>query len=429
MAPSRMRAGPDGGGGSAAGAAGSGAASGAASDAAAAGGDVGNVGGGLASGADAVRIAAASTDIQRLIRGARGRRKSSAAAQLAAVAAQLAQSAAPPQPEQPAAAPDPASLSAATDIQRLIRGARGRRKSAELSMQVLGKGALLAGAMSSSSDGSSANAAESAAQRMEAARAKVAAAKMARGVPQTQAKMAPSKARAEDKSGDDEVHEWTAAQWLQSLGLHHAIKSALDLPAGNQFHYCRRLTRANLTHALYNSNIVADMIDLVMKGVEKLQGANGGVQDVRAVALSHHGHATIARAVRIVCAVRIRSHRARRLSGRVWLRALLAQGTVSSDKFQTNAKFQMSYGSLSLFYGGLESLIGPPKMINGSLLQSMAREHQGEADSKIPFSTPNGMRTQSTTEWEVRGARVATLARLWTFAQARRGGATCVRAC
>ena len=29
----------------------------------------------------------------------------------------------------------------------------------------------------------------------------------------------------------------------------------------------------------------------------------------------------------------------------------------------------MSFGSLDLFNGGLEGVIGPPRMINGSLLQ------------------------------------------------------------
>ena len=33
-----------------------------------------------------------------------------------------------------------------------------------------------------------------------------------------------------------------------------------------------------------------------------------------------------------------------------------------NDKFQATGKFQMSYGSLSLFYGGLESLLGPPQV-------------------------------------------------------------------
>ena len=42
-----------------------------------------------------------------------------------------------------------------------------------------------------------------------------------------------------------------------------------------------------------------------------------------------------------------------------------------NDKFASSAKFQMTYGSLSLFYGGLESLLGPPKMYALSLQTSL----------------------------------------------------------
>eukprot|EP00966_Prymnesium_polylepis_P045194 1046972-Prymnesium_polylepis.2 len=31
----------------------------------------------------------------------------------------------------------------------------------------------------------------------------------------------------------------------------------------------------------------------------------------------------------------------------------------------------MAYGALALFYGGLESLLGPPQMVDGSLIKSM----------------------------------------------------------
>ena len=79
-----------------------------------------------------------------------------------------------------------------------------------------------------------------------------------------------------------------------------------------------------------------------------------------------------------------------------------------NDKFSTTAKFQMTYGSLSLFYGGLESLLGPPKMYKGStpnaeksLLNMMEHEHCGFKDSKVTFSTPNGTTTTSATEWAV----------------------------
>ena len=76
-------------------------------------------------------------------------------------------------------------------------------------------------------------------------------------------------------------------------------------------------------------------------------------------------------------------------------------GAVANDKFQTNAKFQMSYGSLSLFYGGLESLLGPPKMLKGSLLFSMESEHTAERDANIEFTTSNGVTSTSQLEWEI----------------------------
>ncbi len=59
-----------------------------------------------------------------------------------------------------------------------------------------------------------------------------------------------------------------------------------------------------------------------------------------------------------------------------------------------------SYGSLSLFYGGLESLLGPPKMYKGSLRNSMEQEHTGEKDAKSEFTTSNGVTTTAETEWE-----------------------------
>ena len=51
------------------------------------------------------------------------------------------------------------------------------------------------------------------------------------------------------------------------------------------------------------------------------------------------------------------------LEGRAQLSGQAAKsGAELNDKFASSAKFQMSYGSLSLFYGGLESLLGgtPP---------------------------------------------------------------------
>ena len=65
-----------------------------------------------------------------------------------------------------------------------------------------------------------------------------------------------------------------------------------------------------------------------------------------------------------------------------------------NDKFSTTAKFQMTYGSLSLFYGGLESLLGPPKMYKGpqheekSLYNTMEFEHTADKDARTEFKAP-----------------------------------------
>jgi hypothetical protein len=64
------------------------------------------------------------------------------------------------------------------------------------------------------------------------------------------------------------------------------------------------------------------------------------------------------------------------------------------------------YGSLSLFYGGLESLLGPPKMYKGaqhedkSLFNTMEYEHTCDKDAKTKFKAPNGVSTSPSLEWE-----------------------------
>ena len=59
----------------------------------------------------------------------------------------------------------------------------------------------------------------------------------------------------------------------------------------------------------------------------------------------------------------------------------------------------MAYGSLSLFYGGLESLIGPPHMVEGSMLNSMADEHRRGKDATKPFTSANGVTSTSADEY------------------------------
>ena len=44
---------------------------------------------------------------------------------------------------------------------------------------------------------------------------------------------------------------------------------------------------------------------------------------------------------------------------------------LNNGKFKQEGRFEMAYGGLALFYGGLEALIGPPTMVDGSLIKSM----------------------------------------------------------
>ena len=87
----------------------------------------------------------------------------------------------------------------------------------------------------------------------------------------------------------------------------------------------------------------------------------------------------------------------------------VASSAALNDKFQASGKFQMSYGSLSLFYGGLESLLGPPQMHKdmdredcaATLLKAMENEHTIGPDATDEFTSTNGVTTHSRLEWEI----------------------------
>ena len=107
------------------------------------------------------------------------------------------------------------------------------------------------------------------------------------------------------KQAEEQSHEWTASQWLQSLQLHECLLGAFSLPepGSKQFNYIKRLTRAEIWEKLSQSDLVTMLVDTIHEGVEKLSGTAMGMQD----------------------------------------------GAVSSDKFQTNAKFQMTCGGFEWF--------------------------------------------------------------------------------
>ena len=165
--------------------------------------------------------------------------------------------------------------------------------------------------------------------------------------------------REEEETG----RRWTAAKWLSSRKVAHEVAAALQLPAltadgTSQFTYVKGLQRAKLEELLSAAGL-SGLVDFMVASIASLaQQAEGSPEAL-------------------------------------------------NQKFATTAKFQMTYGSLSLFYGGLESLLGPPKMYKGpqhaekSLFNTMEYEHTAEKDAKDSFTSPNGTTTDAETEWAV----------------------------
>ena len=84
------------------------------------------------------------------------------------------------------------------------------------------------------------------------------------------------------------------------------------------------------------------------------------------------------------------------------LPALQAQGAASvgemSSKFETESAFTMALAEPAVFFNGLESLIGPPNMINGSIFDAMAAEHLLASDAHEEMRLPKRP-TTSAKEW------------------------------
>ena len=81
---------------------------------------------------------------------------------------------------------------------------------------------------------------------------------------------------------------------------------------------------------------------------------------------------------------------------------MAATGADLNVKFHMEARtYEMAFGSLDLFFGGLEGIIGPPQMVLGSLMNSMAADHCSNKDSTIFFTSSNGVSTFSEQEWKL----------------------------
>jgi hypothetical protein len=156
-----------------------------------------------------------------------------------------------------------------------------------------------------------------------------------------------------------ESHEWCPSDWLQSLDLHEHVVSELSqllrggVSGGSSFNAVCTLSKDVLQRQLAASGL-SGLMEPIWNGVEKLrrQGA--------------------------------------------------ATGHALNAKFAADGgTFELATGSLDQFFDGLEGLLGPPLLHEGSILKSMGREHTTEADSSVPFNTSNGMfGVTSREEWE-----------------------------
>lgn len=79
-------------------------------------------------------------------------------------------------------------------------------------------------------------------------------------------------------------------------------------------------------------------------------------------------------------------------------RAKAATASELTEKYcQQDVGFDLTYGDLSAFYGGLEAIVGPP---DPKIETVMEREHCGSKDAAIKFTAPNyNITTTSRTEY------------------------------
>ena len=151
---------------------------------------------------------------------------------------------------------------------------------------------------------------------------------------------AAAPAPAEAIEGDS---NWTVSAWLESLSLEQPVLAALAPPNSTQdYAFMRQLSESELQRRM------------------RAAGLEGLAPTVWAAACQ--------------------------------LRAQEAEtGARLNAKFALDGAGEMAFGSLDKFYSGLEGLIGPPTLFQGSLLRQMEREHCESRDSDVPFGTSNGV--------------------------------------
>jgi hypothetical protein len=187
----------------------------------------------------------------------------------------------------------------------------------------------------------------------------------ASGIPQsdtTSSNSTTAAAAAAAADDDTDTTKWQMATWLESCGFAEILAEAL------------------LTHPKPvgppGDGVVAELAlaqHMALKGSEDL---------IRSL-LSDHGVLD-------------------KLAKKLW-ESLVALSTQSATNQSPQSKFasegivELSYGDISTFFGGLEGLVGPPKL---DVFQGMQDEHIDSLDSRSEFTTNNyGITTTSEIEW------------------------------
>ena len=144
---------------------------------------------------------------------------------------------------------------------------------------------------------------------------------------------------------EDADDAWSVASFMRSIGLDEVIAAALQPPTRGQFGYMRSLERGTLLELLARARLEG-LCDVIWAGVLRLRQQEE------------------------------------------------ATGAELSAKFAMSSH-TLALGELRSFFGGLEALIGPPLMVDGSLEKSMRLEHNDPRDRDVEFESSNGARPAS----------------------------------
>jgi len=166
--------------------------------------------------------------------------------------------------------------------------------------------------------------------------------------------------RAPKRLSEEALETWVA--WIGRIGVAQVVMDALQLPPDDQeaFQYVRSLDRIKMAVLLDEAQL-SGLLEPLMAGVDFLKGQAA------------------------------------------------ASGRDLDKQFEQTAKFKMGYGTLDVFFGGLERLLGPPQMVKDpdkgntpTIMKAMETEHTSAdlPDTHKTFTSSNGVTTTSATEWE-----------------------------